>query len=169
MPATYEPISTTTLGSTTSIVILSSIPQTYTDLLLVATGQAAVTGDDFAVMYFNNDGASNYSTTQVYTTNGSSAGSGRTGSTTGIFSFPLPITSSNEKDTSFAHIMNYTNTTTFKTVICRDNSLRSGLNDGLGVGLWRSTAAISSIYLRTINGYGWATGSIITLFGIKAA
>lgn len=169
MPQTYEPISTTILGSTTATVTLSSIPQTYTDLIIVASAQAAVTGDDFVVMYFNGDTASNYCTTQLYTYNGSTALSSRTSSTTGIFAMPLPIYTSNEKDTSFAHIMNYANTTTFKSVLCRDNSLRSGLNNGIGVGTWRSTAAITSVSMRTINGYGWASGSVITLFGIKAA
>lgn len=169
MPETYEPIASMTLSATTSIPVFTSIPQTFTDLVLVASGQAAVTGDDFAVMYFNNDGASNYNVTQLYTTNGTSAASSRSGSTTGIFSIPLNAASSGTYGIASVHIMNYSNTTTFKSVISRDDTLRSGLNTGIGAGLWRSTAAITSIYLRTINGYGWAAGSTLTLYGIKAA
>jgi hypothetical protein len=169
MPVTYEPIATQTLSVTTSIPVFTAIPQTYTDLVVVTSGQAAVTGDDFAVVYFNNDGASNYSTTQLYTINGTSAASSRTGSTTGIFSAPLNLASTGTYGICSLYIFNYSNTTTFKTVISRDNSLRAGLNTGVGVGTWRSTAAISSIYLRTINGYGWASGSTLTLYGIKAA
>lgn len=169
MPATYEPIATTTLISTTAIPVFTSIPQTYTDLVLISSGQAAITGDDFAVVYFNNDGGSNYTTTQLFTINGSSAASSRTSSTTGIFSTPLNALSSGYSGTCALHIMNYSKTTTFKTVISRDNSQRSGLNTGIGIGLWRSTAAINSIYLRTVNGYGWASGSTLTLYGITAA
>jgi hypothetical protein len=35
MPATYEPIATTTLGTAAAFITFSSIPATYTDLRLV--------------------------------------------------------------------------------------------------------------------------------------
>jgi len=39
MPATYDCIATTTLTSTASSVVFSSIPQTYTDLVVVFVGK----------------------------------------------------------------------------------------------------------------------------------
>jgi hypothetical protein len=63
--------------------------------------------------------------------------------------------------------MNYANTTTYKTVLTRANAAASGVD--ASVGLWGSTAAITSItfdlpLVRTIS-----TGSTFTLYGIKAA
>ena len=40
MPATYEPIATTTLGSAATNITFSSIPATYTDLRLVLVARS---------------------------------------------------------------------------------------------------------------------------------
>ena len=60
------------------------------------------------------------------------------------------------------HIMNYSNTTTYKTMIARGGGNR--YVDFVG-NLWRSTAAITSITI----GPSWSNGCVITLYGIKAA
>ena len=63
-------------------------------------------------------------------------------------------------------IMNYSNTTTYKTALSRSNNANTG-TDAI-VGLWRSTAAINSIVVL-ISGNQFATGSTFTLYGIKSA
>ena len=62
--------------------------------------------------------------------------------------------------------MNYSNTTTNKTVLSRANNAATG-TDAI-VNLWRSTAAITSIYVYVPSG-NFATGSTFTLYGILAA
>jgi len=62
--------------------------------------------------------------------------------------------------------MNYSNTTTYKTGLVRANSAASG-TDAI-VGLWRSTAAITSI-VATHDTAQFATGSTFTLYGIASA
>ena len=74
---TYTPIATTTLASNTASYTFSSIPQTYTDLILEATGATdytAGTSWPFYIQVGNGlvDIGSNYSDTMLYG-NGSSA------------------------------------------------------------------------------------------------
>jgi hypothetical protein len=173
MPATYEPISTQTLGSDQATVTFSSIPQTYTDLILVANlkhsfaGSIAVRID--TAMQFNSDTTSNYSTTYVQG-NGTTASSGRLSSQIG-----LAVISSMASSTSFLpstfHIFNYTNSTTFKTVLYRQgNADDSNYGAVASVGLWKATpAAITQIDLKATSTYVWKTGSTFTLYGVKAA
>jgi hypothetical protein len=85
MPATYEPIATYTAPSAQASYTFSSIPSTYTDLVLVANfGKSADTAIKYRV---NGDTGSNYSVTALYG-DGSSAGSFRTSNvTSGEFSY----------------------------------------------------------------------------------
>ena len=73
MPAsnTYESISSVTLTSNSTTVTFGSIPQTYTDLVLVIVAKITSGGLDMFIR-FNSDTGSNYSYTQLYG-NGTSA------------------------------------------------------------------------------------------------
>jgi hypothetical protein len=164
MPSTYEPIATTTLSGSTSSVTLSSIPSTYTDLIVEFVFGVA-SGDDI-LLRFNGDSGSNYSSTRLVG-NGTAAASTRTTSSSGI----LPRTPANQSTaitTSWrVNVMNYANTTTNKTTIARYD-FADGFTE-TDVGLWRNTAAITSLAIFTANNFNFSSGSIITLYGIKAA
>jgi hypothetical protein len=67
---------------------------------------------------------------------------------------------------SIFNILDYANTTTYKTVINRANNAATGVD--ATVSLWRSTAAINSINISSSTS-SFATGSTFSLFGIKAA
>jgi hypothetical protein len=167
MPATYEPIATTTLGSAQSSVTFSSISGSYTDLILVYDGTRSATGNSYIGMRFNSDSGTNYSYTTLYG-DGTSAGSGRGSNSNYLYTEqgdPVNTTQNNK----ILQFMNYSNTTTNKTVLMRSNN--AGREVASIVGLWRSTAAITSISLTLLGGTtpNWATGSTFTLYGIKAA
>jgi hypothetical protein len=164
MPATYEPISTQTIGTAVASVTFSSIPQTYTDLVLVFAGSSASLGTDSIDIQFNGDTTTNYSNTFL-SGNGSSASSGRnTGFNYGVGA----LITSTEIANSTWNIFNYTNTTTFKTVLVRGNIAGALLRQG--VTLWRKTPeAITSILLKNDTAQNFAVGCTFTLYGIKAA
>jgi hypothetical protein len=157
MAITYTPIATNTLASTSTSVTLSSIAGTYTDLVLIIAG----TSNTLAAIdtQFNGDTATNYSRT-VMSGNGTTASSSRSSSVAAIPTGLIDTTQS----VTIINIMNYSNTTTYKTIIARGNTASSQVNTNIG--LWRSTAAISSV---TLSGLTFQIGTSFTLYGIKAA
>ena len=94
--------------------------------------------------------------------NGSSATSFRVSSTSSIGLGEIYNYSCN----LICQIQNYSNATTYKTNISRANSA-SDYTQAI-VGLWRNTAAITSITILTSSGT-FNTGSTFTLYGIAAA
>lgn len=165
MPKTYEPIATQTVGTATSTVTFSSIPQTYTDIVVASSIQ--VSGNVNAWMRFNSDSGSNYSIT-VLEGNGSSATSANAYNQTQIQldSVAYPPFSGNSFAPGIVHINNYSNTTTYKTALIRANNAAVGLS--LFCGLWRNTAAITTITFIA-GAVNFAVGTTFTLYGIKAA
>jgi hypothetical protein len=161
MTSTYEKIATTTLGSSSTSITFSSIPATYTDLVLVSSRKLDQNGGYYAAVRFNSDTGSNYSNTQVYGSGSSAASSRNSNETFGRTGFP-----SNEWGVTVTNIQNYSNTTTYKTSISRDNSPNEFVY-GVAM-LWRSTAAINAINIICQSGSNFLTGSMFTLYGIKA-
>lgn len=161
MAATYEPIATQTLGSATATVTFSSIPETYTDLILICAVKRT-TGSDVEIT-LNSDTGSNYSFTYLYgtgSTTGSSRGSNQTKGNVG-YGGTTSFT------TQIIQFFNYSNTTTNKTFISRNSPADAGDVSAL-VNLYRSNSAISSFTLDP-NAGDFDTGSTFTLYGIKAA
>ena len=172
MPATYEPISTQTLGTAIATVDFTSIPQTYTDLVLVVSARTT-SGANVLQYRLNSDTASNYSGTYL-TGDGTSAASYRISGAT-VASVHTLIAIPNATDTFGTYIINfqnYTNATTFKTAISRANTVGNGAYNGTeaSVTLWRKTPeAITSINILNGGALSFAIGSTFTLYGVKAA
>lgn len=162
--STYTPIATTTVSAQTSYTF-SSIPSTYTDLIIIAVAKNSNTGsqaNNYRIR-FNGDTASNYSDTFL-SGNGSTASSSRDSNSTELYWGALNNTEL-QPNTSIAHIMNYANTTAYKTVLSRGGSAEVIVN--ASAGLWRSTSAINSIQIYA-GGTTTFTGTL-TLYGILAA
>lgn len=161
--ATYALIESQTLGSATTTITFSSIPGSYTDLVLVANYTNAGTANS-TKFWVNGDTAANYSVTGV----GGNGSAGRSWRATGA-SFIKPDDTNGASSTIATGIFNfqdYSNSTTFKTIIGRTNNTQYGLD--AFAGLWRNTNAITSISLGIINGANWAVGSTFRLYGIEA-
>jgi 3-deoxy-D-arabino-heptulosonate 7-phosphate (DAHP) synthase len=159
MPATYDKIASQTLGTAQSSYTFTSIPSTYTDLIMVMTTTSA---NDQTQVIFNGDTATNYSNTRL-DGNGSSATSGRNSSQSFV---DIGYNNPGGQHQIIVQIMNYANTNTFKTFISR-NSNAANLVQAI-VGLYRSTSAITSMTI-TAQTPNFAIGSTFTLYGIKAA
>lgn len=168
MPTTYTLIASNTLTSSAASVTFSSIPATYTDLVLRCTARS-----DFAgkrdVLFITFNGGSTYSNTYiryegatiVCTTESTSLygiygadGNTATASTFGNAEIYIPnYTSSNTKPMSYAGIF-------------EDNTTTSG-GGGIGAHLYGLTSAITSITIDQENGSNWLSGSSFFLYGVK--
>jgi hypothetical protein len=160
MPSTYTPISTATTSGSTSSVTFSSIPSTYTDLILICSSKAAA---GYLIIRVNSDSSSNYSRTNLIGT-GSSAISNRASNQSFLLA---PDAGTSEFYPTITQFMNYSSTTTFKTALQRTHNM--GSNVYATVGLWRSTSAITSITVQTDDASNISSGSTFTLYGIKEA
>ena len=161
--ATYEPIATNTLGTATSSVTFSSISGSYTDLVLILNAKNATGTDKAVALRFNGDTGSNYSMTRM-SGNGSAADSDQSSNDTSMF---LGLSNSTVYNSDIYQIMNYSNTTTYKTAIGRGNLADSRLR--ASVGLWRNTAAITSVTVVNGSSENFIVGSTFTLYGIASA
>lgn len=165
MAATYEPIATTTLSSAASSITFSSIPSTYTDLriVLVATASAG-----YPKLQFNSDTATNYSETYLRG-DGTSATSSRQSNVAQLYLDGLGSGISSTIPMLYTvDIFSYAGST-YKTALW----VKSGDTNGGGetmsnVGLWRSTAAITTVTITESSGTLNA-GTTATIYGIKAA
>ena len=168
MPAgsTYEPIATTSPTTSPTEIEFASITGTYTDLVLVLCGKTTATANVY--VHINSDTGSNYSYTTL-TGDGSTAASYRNSNiSVGMLLDYSAYPQNNNNDIIIANFMNYANTTTYKTCISRGSNAAIGVD--ANVSLWRSTSAITNLKIRLGGGTGtWATGTIATLYGIKAA
>ena len=160
MATTYEPIATQTLGSAAATITFSSISGSYTDLIIAGNGIASTdAGLDFQL---NSDTGTNYSFTYLYG-DGSSAVSGRNSTTTVGSGGRIGINGG----VALLNFMNYSNTTTYKTIISRGSN--ADVLTIASVALWRNTDAITAITLKRGGGGNFSTGSTFTLYGIAAA
>jgi hypothetical protein len=165
MTSTYEMIATNTVsGISTNTVTFSSISSAYTDIFAIAS-IATISGTaSYLDMRFNSDSATNYSAITMYGTPAGSANlTGRTGVPCGI----TDITNAADTFNTFLiNVMNYANTTTYKTALCRSEHASNSVV-GASVSTWRNTAAINAITFLFGSG-NFRAGSTFTLYGIKA-
>jgi hypothetical protein len=167
--STYTPIATNTLGTAAATVTFSSISGTYTDLVLVAQVRSArAAADDSLYIQVNGDTGSNYSVTDLKGRAGVASSSRATSQTKMVVANNIVAASgtANVFDPVINHFMNYSNSTTNKTVLSRASSAEQEV--AALVNLWRSTSAITQIVIYCASA-NIAAGSTFTLYGIKSA
>jgi hypothetical protein len=178
MPAgiTYETVATTTLTTTTASVTFSTISGSYTDLILVFADVKLSGATDSAINFQVGNGSvdtgSNYSFTIMgaRSTSGTPFSNRLDTTTQGRSNWYTSITSS-VAAMSQMHFMDYSNTTTFKSILA-NSRVQPGDANYSGtetiVNLWRSTSAINTIKVYPNVG-SFTSGSTFTLYGITAA
>lgn len=171
MANTYTLISSNVLGSSAASVTFTSIPSTYTDLVLRVSARADA-GLNLRGMNitFNSDTATNYSATWLVG-DGAAATSSRESSVTSLkrgvdangnsstantFSsveiyIPSYTVSINKPISSFSTTEN-NSTTAYATA---------------SANLWRNSATISSIQISVVTSGNFVSGSSFYLYGIK--
>lgn len=165
--STYTPIATYTVPSTVATVSFSSIPSTYTDLVAVVQSATTPAGNDLRFRY-NGDATGGIYSSTILTGDGSTAQSAieNGANVVTMLADYYAGVATTFTGMHIINIMNYSNTTTYKTAIARASRAATG-TDAV-VSTWRSTAAINSISFQ-VNGNSFIAGSIFTLYGITAA
>jgi hypothetical protein len=166
MAGTYEPIATNTLSSAAATVTFSSIPATYTDLVLSSNfAFTNATAYPNPRIRLNADSSTYYQLQALY---GQASAAGYT-----IVNYTHAYVSSAsggggglDKFLIQCDFQDYTNTTSYKAFLYRVNTTVS--ESLIGVATWKSTAAINTIEW-SLQSNTYAVGSTFTLYGIKAA
>ena len=168
---TYVALQTTTVsGSATNLVTFTSIPQTYTDLVIVANYLGFTNAGMTTFVQLNGVTGSVYSSTSLEGTfNGASSGR----YTTGIITGGIPTGGSNwgylvGQATERFDIFNYANAVTQKTILSRFSQPTGNGYVQAVVGKWTGTSAITSVGIGTYGTGAFAVGSTFTLYGIAA-
>lgn len=177
MPNTYTLIASNTLSSPASTITFSSIPQTYTDLIVRASTRTTSTTifenyteirpngstTNRSMTYLNANGSTGESIRPftnwyaIYGFGGSGGGdsAGNTANTFDNYELYIPnYTGSNNKVMSGFGVAEQNSATSYMSATA---------------GLWRNTAAITSIDIFMTAGSGgtFATNSSFYLYGIK--
>jgi hypothetical protein len=168
MPTGYTLITSTTIGSGgASTFTFSSIPSTYTDLLIKAStrtnrGDDAI--DGFNIQFNGDTNGGNYTGLQLFGS-GSSVGS-NTAARAGLINGGLAT--SNSFASNEIYIPNYrgsTNKTFSADGVTETNATTA--YQAINSFLWSNTSAITSILLTMSNGSAFVQYSTFYLYGIK--
>jgi hypothetical protein len=161
-------IESKTLGTAQASIEFTSIPQTFTDLVVVVsarwnsgTGTAGIrfnaSDTGYSWRWLNGDGS----------TASSLSASSNTGN---IGDFPANTTTSNTFSSHSIYIPNYTasQNKSFSVDTVTENNATSNAFQQIVANLWSNTAAITSLSLLTYNngGLNLAVGSTASLYGI---
>lgn len=160
-----------TLDSNTSTVTFNSIPNTYTDLILLASLRCSATDSQGVLCRLNSDTGNNYHYRSVYVGSGSAKGS-YVSKNTSFVTFGSAQPGNGPSDVFSSHrlyIPRYANSSFYKSLVQESasewNSNASAYHDYTH-GFWRNTAAITTITLTIYNGSNFLTGSSFYLYGI---
>jgi hypothetical protein len=166
MASTYTLITSNVLASAATSTTFSSIPQTYTDLVIRYSARGANLSFQIRL---NGDTATNYSNTGI-SGSGSTAASFRDASQTSTFSYYTQnlntYTASVFSDGEF-YLPSYTasQNKAFNTTGVTENNASNAFIAS-NAHLWRNTAAVTSITF-TSNAGNIDIGSSFYLYGIK--
>lgn len=171
MPITYQPISTVTVGaSSVASIDFTSIPQTYTDLIIKLssrTDRVATNADIY--MKFNNN-TSNYTLKKLFSSGGGGTLSSQSSPAQGIGTSNAANNTASTFANTEIYIPDYTssnNKTYSMEGMQEQNDTSSNTYATLIGGLWSNTSAITQITLYIEESKNWVQYTTATLYGIK--
>lgn len=173
MANTYTLISSNTLSSSAASVTFSSIPSTYTDLVIKASARstraASTNGFDIVI----NGATTNYSYTDLYNNAGTAYSSRDTIAGGNTYLYGGSVGAANINANTFNNIEIYipsylaSQNKPVSIINAMENNATSPYELHAIAGLYSSTTAISSIMIRSGSSYSFASGSSFYLYGIK--
>jgi hypothetical protein len=166
MANTYIKIATVSLSSAQATMEFTSIPSTYTDLIVKLSVKTVGSTFVNTKIRFNGVGTG-YSVIRLIGNGSAASTSNGSGSGTELYSGISSYATSTFSN--FEHyIPNYagsTNKSLSIDAVSEDNAIEAYA--GLHAGLWSNTAAITSIAYTNINGDNFGINSTAYLYGIK--
>lgn len=176
-PNSYESIATVNVGAGgQSTISFSSIPSTYKHLQLrwIAQTNRGTYGFDDLYVRFNSDASNSYALHVMYG-NGSTVavGSDTTATVMNIINSAGTTTSGSWWGTAIADILDYSNTSKYKTMRYLDGIDLNGAGVTLpgrvnfGSGLYQNTTAINAITITSATASTFQQYSSFALYGIK--
>lgn len=169
--ATYKLINSTTLSSPATTITFSSIPSTYTDLVLVASVKTNTLSDSdgaYAMLSLNGTATTNTGGRFLYTNAGASSYSAGTGYSAPNWVLGWGGGSEGGWSITRYYIYNYTSNTN-KTIRCdswQEAPTQFNCRNGITAGFWDNSSVISSVTLNSASG-SYIANSTMHLYGIS--
>jgi hypothetical protein len=167
---TYTLIASNTVGAGgVASVTFSSIPQTYTDLVVKISGRSARAAQQADNLFISFNGSTTSFSTRSLSGNGTSASSTSNATRYASFAVDAAGSTANTFSSHKIYIPNYTssNNKSYSVDSVSENNATAAQSD-LFAGLWSNTAAITSIALQP-EVSTWVQYSTFTLYGISNA
>lgn len=172
MATTCKLIAKSSLGSDAASIEFTSIPGTYTDLMLLVSARTSGSVTYRGLQFRFNSDTANHSYRLLYGEGGAGVGSSSESNVGYVYGY----TSGNSATAStfgnaMLYVPNYANTTTNKSCSLESVSESNTANMGMGAtaGLWSSTAAITTIRIYPASTDNLKSGSSAYLYGITKA
>jgi hypothetical protein len=165
LPGSYESIATVNVTSTQSFIEFTGIAGTYSHLQLRILQRSTTPNN--TNMTFNSDTGSNYNWHELFGDGSTAASASSSGSVTFMKASYLESVTAGYVGASVIDVLDYSNTSKNKTMRALTGSDANGTGYILlRSGLWRNTAAITTIRLTPASG-SWDNNAQIALYGIK--
>lgn len=164
MPSTYEKIASTTLASATGTITFTSIPQTYTDLVIIFNGKATTSTDaQVRIGSGSADASAGYSRHFMFGYSGGIAVD-TIASLNGFIFSPY-----NENTNLVMNLHSYSNPNIYKPALIRNGPKSSAeALTYISANIYRDVAAIDVVQFYSPT-HNFSIGSMFSIYGIKAA
>jgi hypothetical protein len=167
---TMKLIETITLSSTATLIQFTSIPQTYTDLYVLASlrNNRSSIAEDYAVTFNSDTTSGNYSVREIL-------GSGSSVTSRAGFNYGALTNSNSSTSNTFSsvsvYVPNYTGSSQKNAsvdAVVENNATEA--YQALTARLWTSTAAITALAISNGDSGGsnsFVSGTTVSLYGIQ--